>query len=83
MKDFKEGYIENHEPSYVRPEIIYTLATKTIVKKHGTLKDEKVDEIVNSLVNLLSKPPESSPATPVFQRPSPPKKNSNAFQYFF
>ncbi|MEP0919429.1 type II toxin-antitoxin system PemK/MazF family toxin [Leptolyngbya sp. DQ-M1] len=74
VKDFKEGYIDSFNPSYVRPDIIYTAATSTIQKKYGTLKDEKVDEIVQSLVNLLLSPPTVAPVAPAFQRPPRPSK---------
>jgi uncharacterized protein YutE (UPF0331/DUF86 family) len=30
-----------------------------VLTKYGTLKDEKVDEVVKALVDLLQKPPES------------------------
>ncbi|MBE9014291.1 type II toxin-antitoxin system PemK/MazF family toxin, partial [Pseudanabaenaceae cyanobacterium LEGE 13415] len=41
VKDFKEGRIDDFAPSYVRPNILYTVATEVIRRKYGTLKDEK------------------------------------------
>jgi mRNA interferase MazF len=74
VKDFKEGYIDDFAPSYVRPNILYTVATKVIQKRYGTLKDEKIEEIVQSLVKLLLEPPVSPPVSKAFKRPERPKK---------
>lgn len=66
VTDFKEGNLSkkgsiSYDASYIRPHIVYTLNGENIRFKHGTLKDEKVDEVTQILVNLLQKPPESPP----------------------
>jgi mRNA interferase MazF len=67
--DFMEGCIENYAPSYVRPELVYTVATECVRKKFGTLREEKLTEIVDCLVTLLQQAPESPPVSPALQRP--------------
>lgn len=72
-KDFKEGMLSNdYDSSYIQPSTLYTLNSQVIRKKYGTLKDEKLDEVVKALVNLLQKPPESPPTSKAFERPKKP-----------
>lgn len=70
--DFKEGSLNNYDSSVIHPSTLYTLDASLIRKKYGTLKDEKVDEVVNALVNLLQQPPESPPVPKAWQRPKKP-----------
>lgn len=74
VKDFKEGCINDYEPSYVRPCILYTVATTAIVKKYGALKDDKFEEIIRSLVGILQQPRELAPVSRALQRPERPKR---------
>ena len=75
--DFKEGGLSkksstSYDPSYIQPATVYTLNGDNIRFKHGTLKDEKVDRVTQTLVDLLQKPPESPPIAKVFERPKKP-----------
>jgi mRNA interferase MazF len=70
-KDFKEGML-GYDASYVQPSTVYTLNADLVRTKYGTLKDDKVDEVVKALVDLLQKPPESPPTAKAWERPKKP-----------
>jgi hypothetical protein len=46
--------------------------TDATEEKYGTLKDEKVDEVIETLVKLLRQPPESPPVPRAWERPRKP-----------
>jgi mRNA interferase MazF len=71
ITDFQEGKLE-YEPSYIQPSTLYTLDAKSVRKKYGTLKNEKVSEVIEILVNLLQKSPDIPPTTQAFERPKKP-----------
>lgn len=75
--DFKEGGLSkkgkiSYDSSYIQPATVYTLNGENIRFKHGTLKDEKVNEVTQTLVDLLQQPPESPPIAKAFERPKKP-----------
>jgi mRNA interferase MazF len=70
-KDFKEGTL-GYDASYIQPSTVYTLNANLVRTKYGTLKDDKVDEVVKALVDLLQKPPESPPTAKAWERPKKP-----------
>jgi mRNA interferase MazF len=70
--DFKEGSLSNYDSSFIQPSTLYTLDAKLIRKKYGTLKDEKVDEVIQALVDLLQQPPESPAVPKAWERPKKP-----------
>jgi len=74
-EDFQSGRRDDYSSSFVRPDIIYTVDKNLIIKKYGTLKEEKINVIIRILINLLKKPPESPPVPPSLQRPQRPQKN--------
>lgn len=74
-RGFKEGYINNdYKASYIRPDIVYTLNKSLIERKYGTLKDEVVDKVIQTLIELLQKLPEVPSVPKSFERP--PKRKT-------
>jgi mRNA interferase MazF len=70
-RDFKEGTL-SYDPSYIQPSTVYTVDAGLIRRKYGTLKDDKVDEVIKALVDVLQKPSETPPTAKAWERP---KKN--------
>ncbi len=70
-RDFKEGNL-TYDPSFVIPSILYTLNSESIRNKYGALKDQKVDEVIQSLVSLLQQPPQAPPSSKAWERPKKP-----------
>lgn len=76
-RDFKEGHLDDgYEASYVRPDCISTLDRELFRRKCGTLRDEVVDEIIQTLIKLLQEPPQSPPSPKSIERPPKPKKKN-------
>lgn len=67
-RDLDSGKI-SYEPSYIRPDIITTVHRKFIRKKVGTLKSEKLKEVINKVKELLDAEPEEAPVAKAFKRP--------------
>jgi mRNA interferase MazF len=59
----------SYDPSYIQPSTVYTVDAGLIRRKYGTLKDDKVDEVVKALVDVLQKSPETSPMAKAWERP--------------
>ena len=53
FKDFEFGSL--HRASFVRPSILFTIHKSRIEYKIGKLKEEKIKEIQNKLIELFSK----------------------------
>ena len=64
-KDFKEGHLDVYMPSYIHPYVLYTVSLKAIQVKKGTLNDEVVETIVKMLTELL----QTSPIPKALERP--------------
>lgn len=76
-RDFKEGHLDDgYEASYVKPDCISTLNRELFRRKCGTLRDEVVDKIIQTLIELLQKPPQSPPSPKSIERPPKPKKKN-------
>lgn len=66
-KDLDTGRID-YDPSFIRPNIITTVMKNLIRKKIGTLKPEKLEEVVNKVKEFLDKQPEEAPVPKPFER---------------
>lgn len=51
--DFAEGSLQ--KMSYIRPNKIFTAHKSLITKRVGILRDEKMDEITASIINILKR----------------------------
>jgi mRNA interferase MazF len=71
QNDMKDGRLECY-PSFLLPSLLYTLNSELIDRKYGTLKDEKVEEVVNLLITILQQTSQSPPTSKALQRPSKP-----------
>ncbi len=60
--DFRVGQL-NLSPSYIRPNIIATIDKSNVIRYIGNLKDEKINEVINKIIEILQKPSEPPPPT--------------------
>jgi mRNA interferase MazF len=60
-------------PCYIRPNIIATLSKSNVIRQIGKLKEEKVNELIDVVVEIIQKPPNSPPQSKVFERGNSPK----------
>jgi mRNA interferase MazF len=70
-KDYKICNKVDYDLSFIDPGKVATISSELFTTTYGTLKDEIVERVVDSLVDLLRKSPQTSPA---FERPTRPKK---------
>jgi mRNA interferase MazF len=61
--DFKDGSL-NYSPSFLQSYTLFTINASQIVFKCGTLKDDKVRESIQKLVDLLLPEPKISQDPP-------------------
>jgi mRNA interferase MazF len=73
-KDYKICHQVGYDPSFIDPGKVATISSQLFTTTYGTLKDEIVDRVVESLVDLLKKPPQIPQTSPTFERPTRPKK---------
>jgi mRNA interferase MazF len=73
-KDYKICNKVDYDPSFIDPGKVATISSKLFTTIYGTLKDEIVDRVVESLVDLLRKPPQPSQTSPALERPTRPKR---------
>jgi mRNA interferase MazF len=60
-QDFRTGKL-NLSPCYIRPNIIATADKSNVIRLIGKLKDEKTNEAIATIIEILQKP--SSPPPP-------------------
>ncbi len=60
--DFRVGKL-NLSPSYIRPNIIATVDKSNVIRHIGSLKDEKINEVINKIIGILQKPSQPPPPT--------------------
>lgn len=58
--DFRVSKL-NLSPCYIRPNIIATVDKSNIIRFIGKLKDEKINEVITAIIEILQKPPEPPP----------------------
>lgn len=72
-QDFRVGKL-NLSPCYIRPNIIATVDKSNIIRYIGKLKDEKINEVITAIIEILQKPPEPpSSASKALERGKSPK----------
>jgi len=72
-QDFRVGKL-NLSPCYIRPNIIATVDKSNIIRYIGKLKDEKINEVITAIIEILQKPPEPpSSASKALERGKNPK----------
>ncbi|BAY26285.1 transcriptional modulator of MazE/toxin MazF [Calothrix sp. NIES-2100] len=71
--DFKVGKL-NLSPCYIRPNIIATVDKSNVIRHIGKLKDEKINEVITTIIEILQKPSEPPPpASKALERGNNPK----------
>ncbi len=71
--DFRVGKLDLI--SYIHPSALYTTKKDLVLRKVGSLKDEKIDKVITAIIEILQKPPSSPPpASQALKRGKPPKK---------
>lgn len=66
-RDLDSGKI-GYDPSYIRPNIIQTINISQIRRKVGTVKPEKLKEVIDKVKEFLDAEPEEAPTSKVFER---------------
>jgi mRNA interferase MazF len=67
-QDFRVGKL-NLSPCYIRPNIITTIDKSNVIRNIGKLKDEKINQVIATIVEILQKPFEPpSPASKAWER---------------
>jgi mRNA interferase MazF len=61
-QDFRVGKL-NLSPCYIRPNIIVTVDKSNVIRHIGNLKDEKINEVITKIIEILQKPSEAPPPT--------------------
>jgi mRNA interferase MazF len=59
-RDFRVGKL-NLSSCFIRPNIIATIDKNNIFRVIGTLKDEKLNEVIAKIIEILQKAPENPP----------------------
>ena len=59
-QDFRIGQL-NLSPCYIRPNIIATVDKSNVIRHIGNLQDEKINEVINKIIEILQKPSEPPP----------------------
>ncbi|MFS0516579.1 type II toxin-antitoxin system PemK/MazF family toxin [Nostoc sp. UIC 10607] len=59
-QDFRVGKL-SLSPCYIRPNIIATVDKTNVIRFIGKLKDEKINEVITAIIEILQKPPEPPP----------------------
>ncbi len=71
--DFRVGKL--NLISYIHPNALYTAKKDLVLRKVGSLKNEKIDEVITAIIEILQEPPSSPPpASKALERGKPPKK---------
>jgi mRNA interferase MazF len=68
-KDFQTGSL-TCKPSFIKPNILSTIDKSLIRSKVGTLKPEKLKEVITKLKDFLDAEPEEATTSKALQRPS-------------
>ncbi|MBE9033865.1 type II toxin-antitoxin system PemK/MazF family toxin [aff. Roholtiella sp. LEGE 12411] len=59
-QDFRVGKL-NLSPCYIRPNIIATVDKRNVIRRLGKLKNEKTNEVITTIIEILQKSPEPPP----------------------
>jgi 6-pyruvoyl tetrahydropterin synthase/QueD family protein len=71
--DFMFGKL-NLSPCYIRPNIIATVDKSNVIRNIGKLRDEKINQVIATIIEILQKPCEPTlPASKAWKRGKNPK----------
>jgi mRNA interferase MazF len=59
-QDFRVGKL-NLSPCYIRSNIIATIDKRNVIRRLGKLKNEKTNEVITTIIEILQKSPEPPP----------------------
>jgi mRNA interferase MazF len=72
-QDFMFGKL-NLSPCYIRPNIIATVDKSNVIRNIGKLRDEKINQVIATIIEILQKPCEPTlPASKAWKRGKNPK----------
>ncbi|MEH2237978.1 type II toxin-antitoxin system PemK/MazF family toxin [Nostoc sp.] len=72
-QDFRVGKL-NLSPCYIRTNIIATVDKSNVIRYIGKLKNEKINEVITAIIEILQKPHEPPPpASRALERGKSPK----------
>jgi mRNA interferase MazF len=67
-RDFRVGKL-NLSPCFIRPNIIATVDVGNILRLIGSVKDEKLNEVIDKIIEILQSPSdEPPPSSPALER---------------
>jgi mRNA interferase MazF len=71
--DFRVGKL--NLISYIHPNALYTTKKDVVLRKVCTLKDEKIEQVISAIIEILQEPPSSPPpVSKALERGKPPQK---------
>ena len=71
-QNFKVGKLDL-SPCYIRPNIIATVDKSNVIRYIGSLKNEKMNEVITQIIEILQKPsPLPPPTSKALERGKPP-----------
>lgn len=71
-KDFQSGAL-TYDPSYIRPNLPYTLRREESWRKVGTVREDKMKEVIEKVKALADQPRKPAPSDKAIQRPKKPR----------
>jgi mRNA interferase MazF len=74
-QDFRIGKL-SLSPCFIRPNIIATVDKSHVIRRMGKLKDEKMNEVIDGIIEILQKPSEPiPPGSKALERSKNPKSS--------
>ncbi|MBD2568201.1 type II toxin-antitoxin system PemK/MazF family toxin [Anabaena lutea] len=71
-QDFRVGKL-NLSPCYIRPNIIATVDKNNVIRYIGKLKDDKLHQVISTIIEIIEKPSSSPPVSKAWERSKKPK----------
>ena len=71
-QDFRVGKL-NLSPCYIRPNIIATVDKSNVIRYIGKLKDDKLHQVISTIIEIIEKPSSPLPASKAWERSKKPK----------
>jgi len=71
-QDFRVGKL-NLSPCYIRPNIIATVDKSNVIRYIGKLKDDKLHQVITTIIEIIEKPSSPPPASKAWERSKKPK----------
>ena len=70
-QDFRVGKL-NLSPCYIRPNIIATVDKSNVIRYIGKLKDDKLHQVITTIIEIIEKPSSLPPASKAWERSKKP-----------